>query len=83
MIHAVYKDGQIQPLDEIPEDWEDGQELVIEQSPSEDPEEIKRWSKDMQALREKISDEDHAAFMAALAEIRREGKEQMRKEMGL
>ena len=67
----------------IPDDWEDGQGLVVEQSPSDEPEEIKRWSKDMQALREKISDEDHVSFMAALAEIRREGKEQMRKEMGL
>ena len=66
MIHAIYRDGQIQPLDEIPDDWENGQGLVIERSPSDDPEEINRWSKDMQALRERISDEDHAAFMTAL-----------------
>lgn len=67
MIYAIYKDGQIQPLDEVLDAWEDGQELTIEPlCPSDDPDEIQRWSKDMQALREGISDEDHAAFMVAL-----------------
>jgi hypothetical protein len=84
MIHAIYKDGQIQPVDAIPEDWEDGKELIVNpSSPSDDPEDIRRWSEDMRAHREKISDEDHAAFMAALAEQKRIGKEMMRKEMGL
>ena len=84
MIHAIYKNGQIQPVDEIPEDWEDGKELVVDSSlPSDDPEEIKRWSADMRALGALISDEDHATMMAAIEEQRRVGKEQMRREMGL
>ena len=29
MIRAVYRDGAIQPLDEVPADWQEGQELEI------------------------------------------------------
>jgi hypothetical protein len=29
MIRAIYRDGAIQPLDELPSTWHDGQELVV------------------------------------------------------
>src|SRR4051794_24263125 len=29
MIRAVYRDGKIQPLDELPQDWQDGEPLEI------------------------------------------------------
>ena len=84
MIHAIYKDGQIQPIDEIPDDWQDGQELVVEQSqPSDDPEEIERWFEQLQRLAAEVPDEDHDRVMAALEEQKRVGKEMMRREMGL
>jgi len=84
MIHAIYKDGQIQPLGGIPEDWHDGQELIIEQSgPSDDPAEITRWYEELQRLAADVPDEDHDRVMAALEEQKRFGKEWMRREMGL
>lgn len=30
MIRAVYRDGTIQPLEGIPRDWQDGDELAVE-----------------------------------------------------
>ena len=30
MVRAVLKKGAIQPVDEIPESWHEGQELVVE-----------------------------------------------------
>jgi hypothetical protein len=84
MIHAIYEDGQIQPLSGIPEDWRGGQELMIEETgPSDDPAEITRWYEELQRLAADVPDQDHDRVMAALEEQKRIGKELMRREMGL
>lgn len=84
MVHAIYKDGQIQPLTGIPENWYDGQELIIEKAgPSDDPAEITRWYAELQRLAADVPDEDHDRVMAVLEEQKRVGKELMRREMGL
>ena len=84
MIHAIYKNGQIQPVDEIPDDWQDGKELIVEETgPSDDPAEITRWYEELQRLAAEVPDEDHDRVMAALEEQKRVGKEMMRREMGL
>jgi predicted DNA-binding antitoxin AbrB/MazE fold protein len=84
MIQAVYKNGQIQPLERIPESWEEGQELVIDvREPSDDPEAIRRWLADLQALDSETSDEDDARLMAALDEQKRIGKELAQRAAGL
>jgi antitoxin YefM len=84
----------IVPLDEF-DSWQETRYLAslanashlrksfAEAASSDNPKEIKRWSTEMSALREKISEEDHATFMAALEEQKRVGKEMMRREMGL
>lgn len=45
MIRAILKKGKIVPLDKLPKDWHDGQELFVEGSnePSDDPAEIEKW----------------------------------------
>ena len=82
MIRAVYRDGAIQPLDGIPAEWQEGDELVInavsESIPSQSFEE---WAADLNAATEGISEEDHQRFMAALEEVERESKELGRREM--
>lgn len=84
MIHAIYRDGQIQPEGGIPERWQDGQELMIEEAgPSDDPAEITRWYEELQRLAADVPDEDHDRVMAALEEQKRTQKELMRREMGL
>ena len=48
MIRAIFRDGMIQPLDPLPAGWGEGQELqIIEGEPSDDPEVIERWWKEL------------------------------------
>jgi hypothetical protein len=84
VIRAILKKGRIQPLDELPEQWRDGQELFIEAcQPSDDPAEIKKWYAKLRALSAQIPADDHARLTAALAMQDREAKEAVRREMGL
>ena len=51
MIRAIFRDGQIQPLDPLPTGWEEGQELQItEDEPSDEPEAIERWARELSAI---------------------------------
>jgi hypothetical protein len=84
MIRAILKKGKIEPLDELPGYWRDGQELIVEGcEPSDDPAEIKKWHEKLLALSAQIPAEDHRRMAAALAEQDRQAKESMRREMGL
>ena len=84
MIRAILKKGKIQPLDELPPHWHEGQELIVEGGePSDDPAEIKKWHKELLALSAQIPPEDHERMAAALAEQDREAKERMRRDMRL
>ena len=87
MIRAVYSHGSIVPVDQLPEDWEEGQSLVIERDPEErhsNPEEIDRWYRDLQALGPAIFEPGEIEQMEAIwAEADRQSKEYVRREMGL
>ena len=84
MIRAILKKGKIQPLDELPTHWREGQELIVEGGePSDDPAVIQEWYERLQKLSSQIPAEDHARMAAALAEQTRQAKERMRREMGL
>jgi hypothetical protein len=84
MIRAILKKGKIQPVDELPRHWREGQELIVEGGePSDDPSDIKKWHDQLVALSAQIPAEDHARMAAALAEHDRQAKELMRRDMGL
>jgi hypothetical protein len=84
MIRAVLKKGKIQPLDELPEHWREGQELIVEGcEPSDDRAVIKKWHEELVALSAQIPAEDHRRLAAAVAEQDRQAKQSMRREMGL
>ena len=85
MIRAIYRDGRIQPLDAIPADWQEGDELVVDALPSANnsEESFEEWVADLNEAAAQISDEDHDRAMAAIAEHRAEAKRWMRREMGL
>jgi hypothetical protein len=84
MIRAILKKGKIQPLDELPGHWREGQELIVEGcGPSDDPAEIEKWHEQLLALSARIPAEDHKRMAAALAEQDRQAKEVMRRDMGL
>jgi hypothetical protein len=84
MIRAILRKGKIQPLDDLPPHWHEGQELIVEGcEPSDDPAVIKKWHDKLIALSAQIPAEDHARMAAALAEHDRQAKDLMRREMGL
>jgi hypothetical protein len=84
MIRAILKKGKIQPLDELPQHWREGKELIVEGcEPSDDPAEIKKWYDELLGRSAQTSAKDHERMAAALAEQDRQAKELMRREMGL
>ena len=83
MIRAILKKGKIQPLDELPPHWREGQELIVEGcEPSDDAADIKKWHDELVALSAHIPAEDHERMAAALAEQDRQAKDRMRRDMG-
>jgi hypothetical protein len=82
MMRAVYRDGKIEPVDAIPSDWREGDELVINALPSA-TESLEDWVAELNAASADITDEDHERFMAAIAEHRADAKKWMRRSMGL
>jgi hypothetical protein len=84
MIRAILKKGKIQPVDALPPQWREGQELIVEGGePSDDPADIKKWHDELMALSAQIPAADHVRMAAAVAEQDRQAKELMRRDMGL
>lgn len=83
MVKAVFQKGVIQPLSPLPEEWQEGQELLIQEVVPEGPADWDAWEREMEALAAQISPEDHLRVEAALAEADREAKDLVRRQMGL
>jgi len=83
MVKAVLQSGVIQPLSPLPEEWHEGQELLIQDAGPVEPEDWDAWESEMEALAANISPEDHLRVDAALAEADRDAKEFVRRQMGL
>jgi hypothetical protein len=83
MVKAVLHSGIIQPLSPLPEEWHEGQELLIQEAAPAGPENWDAWEQEMEALALDIPPEDHLRVEAALAEADREAKEFVRRQMGL
>ena len=86
MIRAVLKEGFIQPTEEMPDRWEEGQELVVEAD--DDAKRLKEddlalWTRQIAEAAAGIPDEDHELFLAAIAAHRSDSKESIRRHMGL
>ncbi|MDP9172775.1 MAG: hypothetical protein M3O30_02775 [Planctomycetota bacterium] len=83
-IKAILRDGRIQPLEPIPPDWTEGQELVIEEPDAgQNAADIKQWAKDLEDSNPKIPDEEHDRLERALDEIERESKNTVRRDWGM
>ena len=84
MVKAILHNGAIQPLSPLPENWSEGQELVVEEAVS--PAERKdwdTWSREVDALASKVASEDFERLEAALAEADQRAKEQVWQRMRL
>jgi hypothetical protein len=83
-IKAILRDGRIQPLEPLPPDWTDGQELVVEEPDlGQTPAEIQQWAKELEESTAKIPAEEHERLERALGEIERESKDAVPRKWGL
>jgi hypothetical protein len=83
-IKAILRGGRIQPLEPLPPDWSEGQELVIEEPDlSQTPAEIAQWAKELEESTANIPAEEHDRLERALEENERESKAAVRREWGL
>ena len=86
MLKAVLRNGVIVPLEPLPPEWHDGQELNVEPAPAaaDEPDvDSDEYWRQLDALAAQITKEDERTLDAALAEADRIAKEQVRREMGL
>jgi hypothetical protein len=84
MVKAILKDGLIQPIEDLPGNWTEGQPLVIDVAePRVVAEEVKAWSREIAAAADKIPEEEHERFLAALQEVKKDAKDQVRRAWGL
>jgi uncharacterized membrane protein len=83
-IKAILRDGHIQPLEPLPPDWAEGQELLVEPPDSEGQDtQVLEWAQDLEDAAARLPAEEHDRFQKALREIERESKEAIRREWGL
>lgn len=82
MVRGILHGGIIRPLSSLPEEWRDGQELLIQEAASTS-QDWDVWEQEVAALAAEIPVEDHLRVEAALAEADREAKEFVRFRMGL
>ena len=84
MIRAVLREGCIQPVSEVPAEWIEGQELIVEEDPPViGPEDAANALRELRGLSAEIPPDDHRRMAQAIADEDRLGKEAMRGEMGL
>ena len=83
-IKAILRDGVIQPVEPLPADWTDGQELIVEQPGSTAGEsELRRWAEELETAAAKLPADEHDQFLQALDEIERQSKVEVGRERGL
>lgn len=78
MLKAIVSDGEIRPLEPLPADWQDGQQLRIEKAEDETSvEDIDRDFAVLSAMCEASEPADEEQLERALEEVRRRAKEQL------
>jgi hypothetical protein len=81
MIRAIYRNGAIEPLDDLPADWQEGQELCIDEASKPTSDASDRWLADLDASAAQIPERVHVELAAALDRVEAESKELGRREM--
>jgi hypothetical protein len=81
MPKAVLKNGVIYPLELLPAEWRDGQELDVRES-TLDAAEADAWFARMEALVADMTPEEDACLQAAVEDVRRQAKELARRKGG-
>lgn len=84
MIRAIYRDGTVQLLENVPAEWTEGKELEIHELQIDaTAQNSDTWLARLNAVSMTIPPRVHDELAIALAQIEAESKEQARREMGL
>jgi hypothetical protein len=91
MTRAILRNGVIYPVDPLPDEWKDGQELWVDsQNPGngeelaeKDLDELDKWYEKLNEMVSQNDPDDLLNVEAILAENDRIEKDRMRKVMGL
>ncbi len=86
MVKAILRGGLIYPLGPLPEAWQEGQELRVEEDEtrlSSDPARLDEWYAALESLCATGNREDQKRLGSALAQAHEEAKAQVRRQMGL
>jgi len=78
MIKAMIRNGRIEPLDPLPDEWSDGRELVIQ---CLEADQSADWMSEVAEAMADVPAEHNRIVLAAVNEHRREAKEQMHRAM--
>src|SRR5215207_4378571 len=86
MVRAVIQNGMIQPIEPLPQDWRDGQEVVVGRVESQVGAQLSDASADVDAiwdevdrLAKDIDPGDERLFLEAIKDIRKQAKELARR----
>jgi len=84
---AVLKNGVICPKEPVPPDWSDGTELDVERARPQPAngavDQLDRWYEELEDACAQMDTVDDQILKAAVLEVRRQEKEQARREAGL
>jgi hypothetical protein len=83
MPRAVLRNGLIYPVEPLPAEWAEGQELEVQEVQDGARSGLEQWYRELEAMAAQNDEEDFARLEAALKEADDLAKEQMRKRMGL
>ncbi len=85
MTRAVLKNGQICPLDALPPEWPEGQELRVEACPPDDEEsvDLDEWYRELNELVSTTDPKEWERVEQTLKFAHAQAKEHARKQMGL
>jgi hypothetical protein len=84
MIRAIVKDGTIQPIDPLPDDWRDGRELIVDEAELASTDDLDEWYRDLQLLGPALYDPgEWEQVQLVLKEADEQAKSVVRREMAL
>ena len=85
MIRGILKDGLIYPLEPLPTEWIDGQELLVEESGNQPvPNNLSNWYLELTSIISQLDDAmEREQIEDSLKRADAESKDYVRREMGL
>jgi hypothetical protein len=84
MIRAIVQNGQIRPLEPLPEEWNEGREVIVEDAELTTAQELEAWYRELQSLGPaEYEPGEWQHVQEVLNEADQQAKALVRHEMGL